>query len=141
MNEIYLVSSPLQGEDEVVYMGIKERLKRYGEVIGPDPKENRIFAHDYFLFIRAKKLVAQITNPDSGLKVGQAIGRILERNYLHPSGQKRQILCLYGPKFDENSFPFLDIQDILNYQYKNLEEAVSLVDKFFTLFEKKQSTA
>jgi len=136
MIKIYFAGSIRGGRDDVgLYLQIIEHLKQYGEVLtehvgnkdlkllGEDGlKDDYIHSRDLGWVLQSDAIVAEVSTASLG--VGYEIGRAVEN-------QKR-VLCLYRPQEGKMlSAMIAGSPDIVNAQYRNIDEAKKVIDDFF----------
>ncbi len=135
--EIYFAGSIRGGRDDAqLYGQIIRHLQRHGDVLTEHvgdttvPLRGEVSAKDVFIHDRdmdwvleSNVLVAEVTSPSLG--VGYEIGRALESN--------KPILCLYRPQEGKRLSAMIGGSGKLrNVEYRNLEDACSHIDTFFS---------
>ena len=144
MEEIYFAASIRGGREDVeLYLKLISHLRNYGEVLTEHIGDKKLaisgednlsdpFIHDRDMewLGRSKTIVAEVTTASLG--VGYELGRIVERNKWVKEQDKKYILALYRPQINKKLSAMIKGSDgIYNAEYKNLEEAIQIIDVFF----------
>ena len=134
--KIYFAGSIRGGRaDADLYLQIIEHLRKYGEVItehignkklavqGEDGlTDDYIHRRDLGWVLQSDVIVAEVTTPSLG--VGYEIGRGVENS--------KRILCLYRPQDGKRLSAMIGgCPEVINKEYRNLDEAKQVIDNFF----------
>ena len=134
--KIYFAGSISGGRaDADLYHQIINHLQKYGEVLtehvgdkkltplGEDGKtDDYIHKRDLNWVLESDVIVAEVTTPSLG--IGYEIGRSVEN--------RKRILCLHRLQDEKRlSAMIAGCPDVTNRQYRSLDEAKELIDKFF----------
>ncbi len=133
--KIYFAASIRGGrQDAEIYAKLVEHLKNYGEVLtehvgdntltemGQDAPAKIIFQRDYDWVKEADVIVAEVSTPSLG--VGYELGKTEE--------WKKPNLCLYSCESRRLSPMISGNKFFKTKRYASLEEAIILIDEFFT---------